>query len=131
MSKLNQCRRPVVNRAKWKDHPQTETGTAIAPVPAWKRILDVTLVIIAIPFVIPAGVIVYIFITIVSPGPAFFRQQRVGRGRRLFTCLKFRTMKLNADTGVHQRHLTQLMAANQPTRKLDWAGDIRVIFGGK
>ena len=45
-------------------------------------------------------------------------------------CLKFRTMKVNADTGVHQAHLKKLMTANQPTRKLDCAGDKRLIFGG-
>ena len=131
MSNLNQRRRPLVNQAKLEDHPQTETGAAFAPIPAWKRILDVTVVLMAIPILMPVGIIVYTFIKIVSPGPALFRQQRVGRGRRLFMCLKFRTMKLNADTGVHQKHLTQLMAANQPTRKLDCAGDERVIFGGK
>jgi lipopolysaccharide/colanic/teichoic acid biosynthesis glycosyltransferase len=101
------------------------------PVPAWKRILDVTAVLLAIPLLIPVGIIVFAFIKIVSPGPALFRQQRVGRGRRRFMCLKFRTMRINADTAVHQAHLKQLMTANQPTRKLDCAGDNRIIFGGK
>jgi lipopolysaccharide/colanic/teichoic acid biosynthesis glycosyltransferase len=39
-------------------------------------------------------------------------------------------MKVNAATDVHQAHLKQLMKANQPTRKLDCAGDKRLIFGG-
>jgi lipopolysaccharide/colanic/teichoic acid biosynthesis glycosyltransferase len=45
-------------------------------------------------------------------------------------CLKFRTMKVNADTGVHQDHLRRLMTTNQPTQKLDVAGDKRLIVGG-
>jgi lipopolysaccharide/colanic/teichoic acid biosynthesis glycosyltransferase len=45
-------------------------------------------------------------------------------------CLKFRTMKVNADTGVHQSHLKELMLSNGPTRKLDCAGDKRLIPGG-
>ncbi|HEY3862901.1 MAG TPA: sugar transferase [Verrucomicrobiae bacterium] len=100
------------------------------PPPGWKRILDVSLVLISLPFVIPVGIIIYAFIKIASPGPAFFRQQRLGYRRRKFMCLKFRTMKVDADTGVHQAHLKQLMTANQPTRKLDCAGDKRLIFGG-
>lgn len=38
-------------------------------------------------------------------------------------------MKVNADTGVHQNHLKELMMSNGPTRKLD-AGDKRLITGG-
>ena len=131
ISNLNQLGQPVVKRTNQEDHPPTETGTAIAPVLAWKRILDVTAVLMATPFLIPVGIVVGTFIKIVSPGPVLFRQQRVGRGRRRFMCLKFRTMKVSADTGVHQRHWEQLVTANQPMRKLDCAGDKRVIPGGK
>jgi len=90
----------------------------------------VTLVLLAIPFLIPLGIIVCSFIKIVSPGPAFFRQQRVGYLRRRFMCLKFRTMKVNADTSVHQAHLKDLMTGNGPTRKLECSGDKRLIRGG-
>jgi len=128
---LNQSGQPVLNRARLENHLQTKSGTAFAPIPAWKRILDVTVVLMAIPFLIPVGIIVYAFIKIASSGPALYRQQRVGRGRRQFMCLKFRTMKVHADTGVHERHWEQLMAANQPMRKLDCAGDKRLIAGGK
>jgi lipopolysaccharide/colanic/teichoic acid biosynthesis glycosyltransferase len=85
----------------------------------------------AIPFLIPVGIVVCTFIKIVSPGPVLYRQQRVGRGRRRFMCLKFRTMKVSADIGMHQRHWEQLVTANQPMRKLDCAGDKRIIPGGK
>ncbi len=100
-------------------------------IPRWKRILDVTLVLLAIPFIMPIGFLIFIFIKTVSPGPAFFRQQRVGYLRRLFTCLKFRTMKINADSGAHRAHLARLMTANLPTQKLDCGGDDRLIPGGK
>jgi lipopolysaccharide/colanic/teichoic acid biosynthesis glycosyltransferase len=103
---------------------------AFVPIPKWKRALDVTLILIAIPFLIPIAALIYVFVKIFSPGPAFFRQQRVGHMSRRFMCLKFRTMKVNADTGVHQEHLKQLMTSNQLTQKLDCAGDKRLIFGG-
>jgi len=130
MSNSNQFIESAINCDGEGDRDGRERSAAIAPLPAWKRILDVTLVVAAMPFVIPIGIIICIFIKIVSPGPAFFRQQRVGYMRRRFMCLKFRTMKVNADTGVHQAHLKQLMTANQPTRKLDCAGDKRLIPGG-
>jgi len=71
-----------------------------------------------------------LWIKIVSPGPVFYRQERVGyRGRR-FMILKFRTMKVNVETLSHERHLEQLMQANCPMTKLD-AGDPRIIRGGR
>ncbi len=113
------------------ESPQQMEPPALNPVfPSWKRVLDVALVLLAVPFLLPVGLILFAYIKIVSPGPAFFRQQRVGYQRRKFMCLKFRTMKVNADTGVHQDHLRRLMTTNQPTQKLDVAGDKRLIAGG-
>lgn len=100
------------------------------PHPSWKRILDVTCVLLALPVIVPVGVLIAAFIKLVSPGPAFFRQQRVGTFGKRFMCLKFRTMKINADTSVHQAHLKELITSNNPTRKLDCSGDKRLIFGG-
>jgi lipopolysaccharide/colanic/teichoic acid biosynthesis glycosyltransferase len=120
-------------------YPATEVRPQAVPVvkavpavsvPAWKRILDVACILCALPLLLPVGVLIAIYIKIVSPGPAFFRQQRVGLMGRKFMCLKFRTMKVNADTSVHQDHLKSVMTSNRPTRKLDCAGDKRLIFGG-
>jgi lipopolysaccharide/colanic/teichoic acid biosynthesis glycosyltransferase len=130
MSNPNQIIQPAINCASRPDHSQGEVGMAGAPIPTWKRMLDVALIVMALPFLIPVAVIIYVFVKIVSPGPAFFRQLRVGHLNQRFMCLKFRTMKLNADTVVHQEHLKNLMASNQPTRKLDCAGDKRLIPGG-
>jgi exopolysaccharide production protein ExoY len=130
MSDPNQFIKPALNGAGQEDHSEPDTRTALASIPRWKRMLDVTFVVVTLPIAIPVGILLFTFIKIVSPGPAFFRQQRVGHLRRRFMCLKFRTMKVNADTGVHQAHLKELMSANQPTRKLDCAGDKRLIFGG-
>jgi exopolysaccharide production protein ExoY len=130
MSDQNQFTRQTSGCANKERPSQAEFKTVFEPIPRWKRVLDVTLVLISVPFLIPIGVILFVFVKVVSPGPAFFRQQRIGHARRRFMCLKFRTMKVNADTGVHQEHLKQLMTSNQPTRKLDCAGDKRLIFGG-
>jgi len=69
-----------------------------------KRILDL---IIALPVLIialiPMG-IVAILIKFDSPGPFLFKQERLGKGGRVFTLYKFRSMCLNAErmgTGVY------------------------------
>jgi lipopolysaccharide/colanic/teichoic acid biosynthesis glycosyltransferase len=71
-----------------------------------------------------------VVIRLVSPGPVFFGQERVGfRGRR-FKILKFRTMTVNADATVHQNHFNHLMKSNAPMVKLDAQRDARLIPGG-
>ncbi len=104
--------------------------SAQAAFPTWKRALDITCVLLALPVLIPVGILIALFIKIVSPGPAFFRQQRIGLLGKKFMCLKFRTMKVNADTSIHQEHLKHLITSNHATRKLDCGGDKRLIFGG-
>jgi exopolysaccharide biosynthesis polyprenyl glycosylphosphotransferase len=44
-----------------------------------------------------------------SRGPVFFRQQRLGLNRREFTALKFRTMKVGADTSQHREYIKRTM----------------------
>jgi lipopolysaccharide/colanic/teichoic acid biosynthesis glycosyltransferase len=97
--------------------------------PVWKRLVDLLCIFVAAPIWLPAMFMVAVLIKILSPGPALFRQERVGYLGRRFTCFKFRTMIVNADTQVHQGHLNYLMDSNVPMRKLDKA-DPRVIpFG--
>jgi len=99
-------------------------------VPRWKRVLDVLCILAAAPVVLPLSFLVALAIKIVSPGPALFKQERIGyRGRR-FICFKFRTMVVNADTEIHQGHLTHLMTSDRPMTKLDARGDSRLIPGG-
>jgi len=99
-------------------------------VPSWKRTLDCSVVLLTAPLWLPMGVMIAIFVKIVSPGPALFRQERIGHMGARFRCLKFRTMKVNADTTVHREHLNHLMTSNRPMRKLDCTGDSRLIPGG-
>jgi exopolysaccharide production protein ExoY len=98
-------------------------------IPWWKRALDVTLIVLVMPVLVPVCLFVAAIIKLVSPGPVFFQQERVGfRGRR-FMCFKFRTMMVNACTALHQEHLEDLMTSNRPMSKLD-SQDPRVIPGG-
>jgi lipopolysaccharide/colanic/teichoic acid biosynthesis glycosyltransferase len=96
-------------------------------IPLWKRALDILCIVAAAPIWIPLGLLIAAVIKLVSSGPVFFRQERVGYFGRRFGCLKFRTMVVNADTSVHQGHLEELMKSNRPMTKLDKAGDARLI----
>jgi lipopolysaccharide/colanic/teichoic acid biosynthesis glycosyltransferase len=114
-----------VFRQKSWSHNQISAG--VQGIPIWKRLLDVICISLAAPLWLPLMFVIAVVIKIASPGPALFQQERVGyRGRR-FTCFKFRTMVVNADTRVHQGHLHYLMGSNVPMKKLDSVRDPRLI----
>jgi lipopolysaccharide/colanic/teichoic acid biosynthesis glycosyltransferase len=99
-------------------------------IPNWKRILDLTLIVLTYPIWLPLMLIIMAGIKISSPGPIFYRQERVGfRGRR-FMIFKFRSMKLHAETRGHESYCRQLMRNGAPMTKLD-AGDDRIIPWGR
>jgi lipopolysaccharide/colanic/teichoic acid biosynthesis glycosyltransferase len=99
-------------------------------VPAWKRGLDLTGSILGLLILWPLFLVVGAYIKIVSPGPVFFKQMRVGRGGKLFTFIKFRTMKYGNDQGTHQEHIIRRIRAGESLAKLDEV-DSRIIPGGK
>lgn len=99
----------------------------ITKIPTWKRVLDVACILCLLPLVLPLMLLISVIIKMVSSGPVFFKQQRIGHRGRPFTCLKFRTMKVNAETASHQGYLGDLMRSNAPMVKMDSKGDPRVI----
>ena len=104
-----------------------EASLAHSEVPRWKRALDITLIVLALPVLVPVMLFIALLIYVVSDGPVLFRQERVGyRGRR-FRCFKFRTMVVGNNTAVHQGHLQELMSSNRPMVKMDVHGDPRII----
>jgi exopolysaccharide production protein ExoY len=98
--------------------------------PVWKRALDITCCLVALPCLGLATLFAAMVILTLAPGPIFFRQERVGYKGRRFKLYKFRTMHVGAATSTHQSHLVQLMASNHPMQKLDAKGDSRLIPGG-
>jgi lipopolysaccharide/colanic/teichoic acid biosynthesis glycosyltransferase len=112
------------------DQPGAATGAA-RNCPTWKRVLDVTLILLASPLLVPLMALIALVIRLVSPGPVLFRQERIGfRGQR-FTCFKFRTMVVDADPALHQGHLQELLRSDKPMVKIDVKGDPRVIRFGR
>jgi exopolysaccharide biosynthesis polyprenyl glycosylphosphotransferase len=59
-----------------------------------KRALDLAVTIPALVLLSPLLLIIALAIKLDSPGPVFFRQERMGRGNRIFRILKFRSMRV-------------------------------------
>jgi lipopolysaccharide/colanic/teichoic acid biosynthesis glycosyltransferase len=62
-----------------------------------KRLVDITVVSMALLFAIPFMLVAAILIYLEEPGPVVYRQQRVGKAGKRFTFYKLRSMHLNAD----------------------------------
>lgn len=63
-----------------------------------KRVMDLSLVLLAVPLWLPLTIIIAIIIQITSPGaPVIFKQLRTGKGGGRFYMYKFRTMVPNAE----------------------------------
>lgn len=103
---------------------------SLRQIPVWKRGLDITCVVLASPVWLPVSVCICLLIKLVSRGPIFFRQERIGYLGRPFLCWKFRTMAPDSKPNLHQSHLENLMSSNCAMTKLDSAGDPRLIPGG-
>lgn len=71
-----------------------------------KRVLDVSLAMPALILLAPIMLAVAIAIRLDSPGPAVFKQYRVGKNGRLFRMYKFRSMRQDAGVRLNGVHKT-------------------------
>ncbi len=62
-----------------------------------KRIVDMLIAVPALVASTPLWIIIAALIKIDSPGPVFYKQERVGKSQKRFTIYKFRTMVVNAE----------------------------------
>ena len=67
-----------------------------------KRLLDLMISLLALPFTLPTMLVCAVAIAVDSPGPVLFEQHRIGKGGRHFKLYKFRTMYHNCDTTGHR-----------------------------
>lgn len=62
-----------------------------------RRAFDVTAAVLGLVVLSPIFLVVAVAIRTTSPGPVFFRQERIGLGGRPFRIHKFRTMRQDAE----------------------------------
>jgi lipopolysaccharide/colanic/teichoic acid biosynthesis glycosyltransferase len=77
---------------------------------AIKRVLDYLIAVVATLVAVPLCIPIALLIKLDSPGPILFRQQRVGRGRRNFPVLKFRTMYTGVSDHAHREFVRRQLA---------------------
>jgi len=82
--------------------------------PAWKRAIDISGALIGLVVLSPVMLVVTVIIKVISPGPAIFKQERIGMRGKPFTMFKFRTMQLDADSSIHERYVAKLIENAQP-----------------
>jgi len=99
--------------------PSTDADDALPalPLPALptsyrvaKRALDILVSALVLVVLSPILLATALLIVLTSRGPAFFRQQRVGEGGRIFTMYKFRSMYVNADHSLHRATYANFVA---------------------
>lgn len=103
----------------------------------FKRMIDVVLSLIAIIILAIPMLIIAFIIKLDSPGPALFKQKRVGLHKKHFYILKFRSMRIDTphDAPTHQlqeatSYITKVGAFLRKT-SLDELPQLFNIFTGK
>jgi Undecaprenyl-phosphate galactose phosphotransferase WbaP len=87
---------------------------------AIKRVLDICLVLIALPILTVLFIVLAVLIRIASPGPIFYTQKRIGKDGREFTIWKFRTMVVNAEQDLKE------YLQKHPSLQIEWQDNQKI-----
>ncbi|MBE9638752.1 WecB/TagA/CpsF family glycosyltransferase [Salipiger mangrovisoli] len=91
------ARRYLVGNATFMARAALHALRSVDPIGLRKRLLDLTLAGLAAVALSPLLLLVILAIRLDSPGPAFYRQTRVGKDGTPFPVLKFRSMYTDAE----------------------------------
>jgi exopolysaccharide biosynthesis polyprenyl glycosylphosphotransferase len=83
---------------------------------AAKRAFDVAVAAILLLVLLPVMLLVALAVRLTSRGPVLFRQERVGKDGRVFTIVKFRTMRVDAEEA------TGPVLAREDDPRVTWLG---------
>ncbi len=78
-----------------------------------KSLMDVFGSLVGIIIFSPLFMGIALLVKYSSPGPVFFRQERVGLFGKVFTFLKFRTMYVNEDLEIHKQFVTKFISGQE------------------
>jgi exopolysaccharide biosynthesis polyprenyl glycosylphosphotransferase len=77
-----------------------------------KRVVDVAGSLALLLLLSPLFATIAMLLKLTSPGPVLFRQTRIGQTAKPFTMLKFRTMRADADPGLHHEFVTRFIKSS-------------------
>ena len=108
-----------------RNEPLVEFAPAAAAAPvtppsssiAVQRCLDVSVATLCLLLLMPLMALAALLVRASGPGPVFYSHPRFGRDGRVFGCLKFRTMRCDAD------HLLQKLLESSPVINAEWQAD--------
>ncbi len=86
-----------------------------------KRALDLAIGTAMLIFFAPVMILVALAVCVTSTGPILFRHERVGAQGQIFQCLKFRTMRVDAE-----KVLANIIAARSDLRR-EWFENQKLI----
>lgn len=86
-----------------------------------KRLVDIILILLFSPILLPVTLIISIGVKVSSPGPIFYGHKRVGKNGKVIKCWKFRSMYKNS-----QEMLEQILATD-PKMKEEWEKDRKFV----
>jgi lipopolysaccharide/colanic/teichoic acid biosynthesis glycosyltransferase len=87
-----------------------------------KRSLDIAVGTSALLVLSPLFSAIALLIKATSKGPVLFRQTRIGQYGKPFVFLKFRSMHVNSDPGIHKEYVSQFIAGKAETTSSDGDG---------
>jgi len=85
-----------------------------------KLVVELAGTVLLLVVLAPLFLVLALLVKVSSPGPVLFRQKRIGRDRRLFCCLKFRTMYQNAEQRLNE------MLARDDALRTEWLKYARI-----
>lgn len=87
-----------------RDRPAVLVARRIA-----KRAFDLIVACLSLALASPVILLIALLVRLTSPGPALFRQMRVGEHGRTFQMYKFRTMRTGCSDQAHREYVVQLL----------------------
>jgi lipopolysaccharide/colanic/teichoic acid biosynthesis glycosyltransferase len=100
--------------------------------PVARRIADVLIAGCALLVLAPLMVVIVVVIRSTSPGPALFKQRRVGLAGQPFSFYKFRTMRVCGDDAALREAITRELRGEDTSSRGSWKldGDSRITWFG-
>jgi lipopolysaccharide/colanic/teichoic acid biosynthesis glycosyltransferase len=109
------------NPTLYPDLSQRDDGRKLFRV--LKRVMDIVGSSLALLFFSPIFLALALAVKASSKGPIFFRQRRIGQHGKSFVFLKFRSMKVNNDAGIHKAYVQKLIAGKADKQPSNGSAD--------
>jgi lipopolysaccharide/colanic/teichoic acid biosynthesis glycosyltransferase len=95
---------------------------------AVKRCIDILGSAVLLLVFAPVFALIAVAIKLISKGPVLFKQQRLGQYGKPFTLLKFRSMRMDCDSKIHQQYVSQFIAGKVDEKSAGGNGASGPVF---